>query len=196
MQRRSIVTWHSGYARTCSNGVSMKYRHETYTECEGKISTHSVQALLQLVCSRVHNTGECNYRNRVLTLLRRNWVFEVKLPGHAPDNGQPRRRAWLREGYPGASQACESRHHRQRVHGGVAGEPEEDGRIGLHNADERRGIKTSFWRFDTESYQPVSGTFCKYLIYGRHERIRTADLYRVNKSGLKRNQRLRRSRWL
>ena len=54
--------------------------------------------------------------------------------------------------YPSAPAACEGRYHSQRVHAGVAREREEDGRIGLHNADERRGIEAGFWRFATKSY--------------------------------------------
>ena len=63
---------------------------------------------------------------------------EGELSNPAPHHGNPSTEHGLGEGHSGTLEACEGRYHCQRVHAGVAGEREDDGRIGLRDDQERR----------------------------------------------------------
>ena len=104
-----------------------------------------------------------NYRNRVLNPL----AEKLELPKL---NFQILRRTMATqaehgfgEGHPGAPAACEGRHYGQRVHAGVAGEREEDGRRGVRHAHERREVAKVFAAFATKSRKLFRGTCCKNL---------------------------------
>ena len=84
-----------------------------------------------------------NYRNRVLNPLvarlglpKLNFqVLRLSMATQGAEHG-------FGEGHPGAPAACEGRYNGQRVHVGVAGAREE-GRVGVLDADEKRGNAAS-----------------------------------------------------
>jgi len=59
---------------------------------------------------------------------------EAELPGAPPDRGDPGTESGIGEGYPVSLAALASRHDRERVYAGVAGERAADGRDGLRDA--------------------------------------------------------------
>jgi NAD(P)-dependent dehydrogenase (short-subunit alcohol dehydrogenase family) len=72
-------------------------------------------------------------------------------------------------------------HNGQRVHAGVAGEREENGRRRVHHARERRRVAKEFAAFATKPQMLPSNLLQVLERNGRHEETRTPDLYRVNR---------------
>lgn len=86
---------------------------------------------------RLWDTG--NYRNRVLNpLAEEAGAAQTEFSDPASHDGNTGAEHGFGERHSGAPAAREGRHNGQRVHAGVAGEREEDGRRRVRHAHKRR----------------------------------------------------------
>jgi integrase len=93
-----------------------------------------------------------NYRNRVLNPLPETLGLpKLNFPGDAPHDGHAGADYGIGEGHSVAPAARTGRYHSQRVHAGTARERQKNGRIGLHDADERRRVTEVFRGFATNA---------------------------------------------